>query len=52
MEKAGICDVYWTLHDLKHKGITDSVDKNIGGQRAPSMIGFYNHEVEVFTPPR
>ena len=52
MEKAGFGEVYWTLHDLKHTGITDAEDKNIGGHRAPSMIGLYNHEVEVFAPPR
>lgn len=52
MKKADLGDVYWTLHDLKHKGISDAKDKNIGGHRDPAMIGLYNHEVEVFAPPR
>ena len=52
MIEAGLGDVYWTLHDPKHKGITDDEDKNIGGHRAPAMIGLYNHEVEVYAPPR
>jgi hypothetical protein len=52
MKEAGLGDIYWTLHDLKHKGITDAKDKNIRGHRDPAMIGLYNHEVEVFAPPR
>lgn len=52
MIENGLEDTFWTLHDLKHKGITDSKDKNIGGHRTKEMIDRYNHEVEVFEPPR
>ena len=33
MEKAELGEVYWTLHDLKHKSITEAEGKNIGGNR-------------------
>jgi hypothetical protein len=31
MAAAGLGETFWTLHDLKRKGISDSKNKNIGG---------------------
>lgn len=40
----------FTLHGLKHRGITDSDDKTAGGHVDPSMIKRYDHEVPVVEP--
>ena len=37
MKKAGLQDVYWTIHDLKRKGISDASDVNIGGHKTEEM---------------
>lgn len=41
----------FTLHGLKHRGITDSVDKKAGGHRTEAMRQRYDHEVAVFEAP-
>ena len=44
--------LFWTLHDLKRKGISDADDARIGGHRSASMRERYDTKVEVFEAPR
>lgn len=44
--------LFWTLHDLKRKGIGDADDTRIGGHRSASMRDRYDTKVEVFEAPR
>lgn len=37
----------FSLHGLKHRGITDSKDKKSGGHVDPGMVKRYDHEVPV-----
>lgn len=37
----------FTLHGLKHRGITDSADKASGGHRTEQMRQHYDHEIPV-----
>ena len=43
--------LYWTLHDLKRKGISDSENKRIGGHKSESMRQRYNVKTETFSAP-
>lgn len=43
--------LYWTLHDLKRKGISDSENKRIGGHKTEAMRQRYNVKTETFTAP-
>lgn len=45
------CPMYWTLHDLKRKGISDSENKRIGGHKTEAMRQRYNVKTETFTAP-
>lgn len=42
----------FTAHGLKHRGITDSLDKNAGGHRSERMRQRYDHELPVVDAPR
>jgi site-specific recombinase XerD len=42
----------FSLHGLKHLGITDSEDKAAGGHRTEAMRQRYDHEVPTVQPPR
>jgi len=44
-------DIFWTLHDLKRKGISDAENKNIGGHRSREMEQRYNTVIEAMLPP-
>lgn len=44
-------DQRFGLHGLKHRGITDSVDKSAGGHVTQSMKDRYDHSVPVVEPP-
>lgn len=50
--EAGIvtADTWYTMHGLKHRGITDSGDKTSGGHVDPRMIARYDHDVPVVAP--
>lgn len=37
MEKRGLSDVYWNLHLLKSKAVSDSEDKRIAGHKSEAM---------------
>ena len=41
----------FSLHGLKHLGITDSQDKRSGGHRTEAMRQRYDHELAIFGPP-
>lgn len=51
---AGIIDESerFSLHGLKHRGITDSENKAAGGHRTEAMRQRYDHEVPLVKPPR
>ena len=42
----------FSLHGLKHLGITDSADKGAAGHKTEAMRQRYDHEVRVVEPPR
>jgi integrase len=51
MEKAGHGDVFWQLHLLKHKGMTDAQDKDVAGL-SESTKRIYDHGVPTNKPVR
>ncbi|KXB13278.1 site-specific integrase [Xylella fastidiosa] len=40
----------FTLHGIKHRGITDSTDKSSGGHRSESMRQRYDHALPIVEP--
>lgn len=50
--KDGVIDAgdRFTLHGLKHRGITDSKDKASGGHRTAAMQQHYDHSVPLVEP--
>lgn len=42
----------FTAHGLKHRGITDSLDKGAGGHKSERMRQRYDHEIPVVDAPR
>ena len=42
----------FSLHGLKHLGITHSDDKRAGGHRTEAMRQHYDHELAIFPPPK
>ena len=52
MEKDGLGDVYFQLHDLKRKGISDAKDDRIAGHISDTIRARYNVKVQEFDPPR
>lgn len=42
----------FTLHGLKHRGITASADKSSGGHRTERMRQHYDHEIPVVEPSK
>lgn len=52
MEKKGLGNVYFSLHKLKHKGISDAQDARIGGHKSEAMRERYQVKLEKFDPPR
>ncbi len=37
MNNTGLASTWWTLHDLKRKGLTEATDKTIAGHRTEAM---------------
>ncbi len=52
MAAEGVEHSFWNYHDLKRKGISDAVDKNIGGHRSQQIRENYNVGLESFSPPK
>lgn len=44
--------VFWTLHDLKRKGVSDADSNRIAGHRTDKMRERYNVILEKFEPPK
>lgn len=51
MTERGLEQVYWTVHELKHKAITESHDKRVAGHKTEAMRNKYDHSVPHFKPP-
>ena len=51
MEKKGLGHVYWSMHLLKHKGMTDAQDKDVAGLSEGNKK-IYDHEVPTNQPVR
>lgn len=49
-EKVITSEQRFTLHGIKHRGITDSRDKTAGGHRSESMRQRYDHEIPLVEP--
>lgn len=43
---------HFTLHGIKHRGITDSKDKASGGHKSERMRQRYDHEVPLVEPAK
>lgn len=52
MAKKGLDDVYWSLHKLKSKGISDSKDKTIAGHKTEAMRQKYNTKIHIKKPAK
>lgn len=51
MTERGLENSYWTVHELKHKAITESHDKRLAGHKTEAMRNKYDHSVPHFKPP-
>ncbi len=40
-------DIYWSMHLLKSKGVSDAEDKNIEGHKSEQMKERYNTKIET-----
>lgn len=47
MHKIGKGELFWTLHRMKSKAITDSKDDNIGGHKTDAMKARYTNKKKV-----
>ncbi|GAA6154378.1 hypothetical protein [Pseudoteredinibacter isoporae] len=50
MVQTGFEDVYWPLHLLKLKGMTDLENKDLGGHKNQAIKDSYTHDLEKVTP--
>ncbi len=51
MDDSGLASTWWTLHDLKRKGLTEASDKTIAGHRTEAMRQRYNVGLDRIEPP-
>lgn len=51
-EKIGLGHIFWTLHDLKRKGISDAKDKTIAGHKSEAMRQRYQVKIDRHNPVR
>jgi len=52
MEEIGKGDVYWSLHKLKSKGISDADNKNIAGHTSEQMKQKYDTKIHKYKPAK
>jgi len=52
MVKNGCGDVYWSLHKLKSKGVSDSDNKRIAGHKTEQMRQKYDTKLHIFKPAK
>ncbi len=50
MTEAGLGHVFWNLHLLKHKAMTDSENKHIAGHKDQKMRNRYDHSRPTAKP--
>lgn len=50
MKKLKLDDTFWSLHLLKHKGMTDAENKDLGGHKNAAIKDSYIHDLEVVKP--
>lgn len=50
MVEEGLGDTFWSLHLLKHKGMTDAENKDLGGHKNQAIKDSYNHELDKIKP--
>ncbi len=51
MDESGLSAVWWTLHDLKRKGVTEAKDTSISEHKTEAMCQRYNVGLDKFKPP-
>ncbi len=52
MKEKGLEHVFFSLHRLKSKGISDAENDKIGGHKSEAMRNRYHVKLEKFEPPR
>jgi len=52
MKGKGLENVYWSLHKLKSKGVSDSTDKTIAGHKTEAMRQKYDKKVHTKKPAK
>jgi hypothetical protein len=52
MESEGMGDVYWSLHKLKSKGVSDARDDRIAGHKSEAMRERYKTKIERHKPAK
>ena len=52
MHKQGLGEIYFQLHDLKRKGISDAEDDRIAGHVSDTIRANYNVKLRTFDPPK
>ena len=52
MDAKGLGEIYWSLHKLKSKAISDALDNRIAGHKTEAMRNRYTTKRARFKPPR
>lgn len=50
MVQVNLEDVHWPLHLLKHKGMTEAENKDLGGYKNQAIKDSYARDLEKVTP--
>ena len=50
MIEDGLGDVFWSIHMLKHKGMTDAENKELGGHKDQAIKDSYTHDLDRVKP--
>lgn len=50
MKERGLEDVYWSMHLLKHKALTEAKDKKMAGHKTEGMRNKYDHSINIYEP--
>lgn len=52
MEKKGLSHIYWNMHLLKSKAVSDAEDKRIAGHKSEAMCNRYDTKKHNYKPPK
>jgi integrase len=52
MAEKGLAHIFFSLHKLKSKGISDAENDRIGGHKSEAMRNRYHTKLEKYEPPR